>query len=41
MKPEMLDSQFAILEPPHDAVTIDVAQCPDAIVTQIRRAVSV
>jgi gluconokinase len=41
MKPEMLKSQFATLEPPAGAVTIDVAQPPDAIVAQIRRDLSV
>ncbi|MEY4939037.1 MAG: hypothetical protein RIQ93_772 [Verrucomicrobiota bacterium] len=40
MKPEMLKSQFEALEPPENAVTVDVAQTPDAIVTEIRRAFS-
>jgi gluconokinase len=38
MKAEMLTSQFADLEPPRDALTVDVAQSPEAIVTQIRKA---
>lgn len=38
MKPEMLTSQFEALEPPKDALVIDVAQTPEAIVAQIRRA---
>jgi gluconokinase len=37
MKPEMLPSQFATLEPPANALTIDIAQSPDAIVAEIRR----
>jgi carbohydrate kinase (thermoresistant glucokinase family) len=40
MKPEMLQSQFAALETPHDALTIDVALSPDAIVAEIRQALS-
>jgi carbohydrate kinase (thermoresistant glucokinase family) len=40
MKPEMLQSQFEALEPPRSAVTVDVAQPVDAIVTDIRRACS-
>jgi gluconokinase len=38
MKPEMLQSQFATLEPPQNALQVDIAQSPDAIVGQIRRA---
>lgn len=38
MKPAMLQSQLATLEPPKDALTVDIAQPPDAIVAQIRRA---
>ena len=38
MKPKMLESQFATLEPPRAALTIDVAQTPDAIVAEIRSA---
>ncbi len=40
MKPTLLASQFATLEPPSDALTIDVAQPPDAIVAEIRHAFS-
>jgi gluconokinase len=35
MKPDMLPSQFAILEEPQDALTIDIGQAPDEIVQQI------
>jgi gluconokinase len=38
MKPEMLSSQFADLEPPRDALTVDIAQPPEVMVTQIRNA---
>jgi gluconokinase len=38
MKPEMLQSQFATLEPPAHALTVDVAKTPDEIVAEIRRA---
>ena len=38
MKAGMLESQFADLEPPRDALTVDVAQSPEAIVTEIRNA---
>jgi gluconokinase len=37
MKPGMLDSQLAILEPPADALTLDVGQSPEMLVTGIRR----
>lgn len=37
MAPEMLRSQFEALEPPADALTIDVARPPAAIVAEIRR----
>ena len=40
MKLEMLASQLAALEPPADALTVDIAQSPDRIVAQIRRAFS-
>ena len=40
MKPEMLQSQFADLEPPRDALTVDIAPPPDAIIAQIRQAFS-
>ena len=36
MKPEMLQSQFATLEPPRDALTLDIAQPVDALVARIR-----
>jgi len=41
MKPAMLSSQFADLEPPRDALAVDIAQPPEAIVAQIRRALAV
>ncbi len=37
MKPEMLRSQFEALEAPQDALRIDVAAAPDAIVARIRQ----
>jgi len=37
MPATMLDSQFDTLESPHDALTVDVAQEPQAIVTAIMR----
>jgi carbohydrate kinase (thermoresistant glucokinase family) len=37
MKPEMLQSQFAALEPPAHALTIDVAKTPDQIVAELRQ----
>jgi gluconokinase len=37
MKPSMLDSQLAALEPPADALTLDIAPPPAALVTAIRR----
>ena len=40
MKPEMLHSQFEALEPPRDALTVDVTQSPEAIVAEIRKAFS-
>jgi gluconokinase len=40
MKPEMLRSQFADLEPPRDALTVDIAPPPEKIVAQIRQALS-
>jgi len=41
MKPEMLRSQFESLEPPKDALVVDIAPEPGAIVAQIRRLLSV
>ncbi len=40
MGPGMLASQLAALEPPHDALTVDIAAPPAIIVSQIRRALS-
>jgi carbohydrate kinase (thermoresistant glucokinase family) len=40
MKPEMLKSQFETLQPPAHALTVNVAQNPDAIVEEIRRALA-
>jgi gluconokinase len=37
MKPEMLKSQFATLEPPDAALTVDITRTPEAIVAEIRR----
>jgi len=36
MNPKLLDSQFAILEPPEDAQRLDAAQTPAALVRSIR-----
>ena len=41
MKPEMLQSQFAALEPPTDALTIHVAKSPDEIVAELRQRLGV
>ena len=35
MKPEMLRSQFATLEEPHDALTVDIAPPPEQVVDEI------
>ena len=40
MKAEMLASQFADLEPPRDALTVDIAQPPEVIVAQIRKTLA-
>lgn len=40
MKPQMLESQFATLEPPADALTVDIAKTPAEIVAEIRRQLS-
>ena len=40
MRPELLDSQLAILEEPADAVVIDAALPPDDIILQIRRSLA-
>ena len=37
MNPTLLDSQFAILERPQDALRLDVAETPAALVHRIRR----
>lgn len=41
MNPGLLDSQFATLEEPQTAITMDAALPPDEIVRQVRRALSV
>jgi gluconokinase len=40
MKPGMLASQLAALEPPRDALAVDIAPPPEKIVAEIRRALS-
>ena len=40
MKPAMLHSQLAALEPPPDALAVDIAPPPDEIVARIRRALA-
>lgn len=35
MPPTLLPSQFAALEPPTDAIIVDIAQAPEAIVAEI------
>ena len=40
MKPAMLESQLAILEPPADALVLDVQQTPAELVAEIKRALS-
>lgn len=40
MKPEMLASQFATLEPPTDALVVDISAPPEAIVDQIAENLS-
>ena len=40
MKPEMLASQLAALEPPRDALAVDIAGSPDQIVAHIRKTFS-
>jgi len=37
MDPGLLHSQFETLEPPTDALPVDVAAAPEAIVAEIRR----
>jgi len=36
MPPELLQSQLATLEAPIDALTVDIAASPEALVDQIR-----
>ncbi len=38
MKPGMLDSQFATLEEPTDALTVDIAQTPEQILKYIKQS---
>jgi gluconate kinase len=40
MKANMLASQFDVLEEPSDAIIVDIAQPPDAIVERILAGVS-
>jgi electron transfer flavoprotein alpha subunit len=40
MKPAMLHSQLAALEPPPDALAVDITPPPDEIVAQIRLALA-
>ena len=37
MNPRLLESQFEILEPPEDAIRVDVNGTPEAIASEIRR----
>ena len=37
MNPALLESQFEILEPPDDAIRVDVNGTPEAIANEIRR----
>jgi gluconokinase len=41
MKPEMLKSQFETLEPPKDALTVDIAKTPEQIVAELRQRLNV
>jgi gluconokinase len=41
MPASLLDSQIAALEPPDDAITVDVTPTPEAIVAEIRRRIQV
>jgi carbohydrate kinase (thermoresistant glucokinase family) len=40
MKPEMLKSQFETLEVPRDALTLDIAHSPEALVAEIKASLS-
>lgn len=37
MNPDLLDSQFDALEPPADAIRVDIAPPPEEIVSQVRQ----
>jgi gluconokinase len=41
MKPQLLKSQFEILEEPQDAITVDLANPPEVIVREIRKALGI
>jgi gluconokinase len=41
MNPKLLDSQFAILEPPQDALRLDVAESPTELVKSIKRRLEI
>ena len=41
MNPALLDSQFAILEPPPDALRLDVSGSPERLVQRIREALAI
>lgn len=41
MKPEMLQSQFAALEEPKDAIVVDIASSEEQIVSTIRQTLAV
>ena len=41
MNPALIDSQFATLEEPQRAITMDATLPPGEIVRQVRRALSV
>jgi gluconokinase len=40
-KPELLRSQFETLEPPDDAIVVDIAQSPEAIVAEVRQRLGI
>lgn len=40
MPASLLESQFAALEPPTDAIDVDIARCPEACVAEIVRALA-
>jgi gluconokinase len=41
MNPKLLDSQFAILERPQDALALDAAGSPSELVTRIRKTLAI